>query len=170
MRREAVQKALQGWRVKRTEFKRKALAMRIECDRTDEFKLFSLPRASATMAVSAQEKQPVVVSKNKPVRSEAYRRLVASLACCHCKLEGYSQCAHEDQNKGAATKTDDRRSYPACGPHHHEPGCHHLVGTARIYPKEKRRELEAKWVLETQREILKQGLWPKRVPKPEGLE
>ena len=34
------------------------------------------------------------VAKAAPVRSEAYRRLVASLPCIACGIQGYSQAAH----------------------------------------------------------------------------
>ena len=34
------------------------------------------------------------VTKDAPVRSEAYRRAVASLPCINCGIQGYSQAAH----------------------------------------------------------------------------
>lgn len=38
---------------------------------------------------------PVVpIEKENPVRSERYRRAVASLPCAYCGIEGYSQAAH----------------------------------------------------------------------------
>ena len=33
------------------------------------------------------------VEKESPLRSEAYRRAVASLPCIHCGIDGYSQCS-----------------------------------------------------------------------------
>lgn len=47
-------------------------------------------------------------------RSEAYRRLVASLPCAHCGLAGYSNACHADQGKGMGIKSDDRTCWPGC--------------------------------------------------------
>lgn len=44
------------------------------------------------------------IAKQIQMRSEAYRRAVASLPCANCGIEGYSQQAHEngpDKAKGA---------------------------------------------------------------------
>lgn len=135
-------------------------------DRSDEFASVVLERPRAVMATGLAEEPPRKAKKENPLRSEEYRRLVADMACAHCKLVGFSQAAHEDAGKGGALKSDDRRIYPACGPRYMEPGCHYLIGTQRIYPKAKRRELERKWVIETQQEVLRRGLWPAGLPKP----
>ena len=78
-------------------------------------------------------KQPIV-------RSEAYRRLVASLPCYRCGIEGYSQAAHADAGKGMGIKTDDLTVYPLCGERRETPGCHFVVG--RLFTKAERREFE----------------------------
>lgn len=44
------------------------------------------------------------VTKDAPVRSEAYRRAVASLPCINCGVPGHSQCAHSNSGKGAGIK------------------------------------------------------------------
>ena len=44
------------------------------------------------------------IEKSAPVRSEAYRRAVASLPCINCGVPGYSQCAHSNSGKGAGIK------------------------------------------------------------------
>ena len=44
------------------------------------------------------------VHKAAPVRSEAYRRAVASLPCINCGVPGHSQCAHSNSGKGAGIK------------------------------------------------------------------
>ena len=48
---------------------------------------FRAPQPVATTPV-------VQVPKDAPVRSEAYRRAVASLPCIACGIQGYSQAAH----------------------------------------------------------------------------
>lgn len=62
------------------------------------------------------------------VRSEPYRRYIASLPCYRCGIHGYSQAAHADEGKGMGLKTDDLTCYPLCGPRTGEPGCHEFVG------------------------------------------
>lgn len=62
------------------------------------------------------------------VRSEPYRRYIASLPCYRCGIHGYSQAAHADEGKGMGLKTDDLTVYPLCGPRWQETGCHEFVG------------------------------------------
>lgn len=103
--------------------------------------------------------------KAKPVRSEAYRRLVAALPCAHCFVFGRSQAAHADQTKGLGTKTDDRTCYPACGPAEGHPGCHWLIGTSGHIQREERRALEQLYAKQTRAKIINRGLWPPGLPK-----
>lgn len=152
--------------LRRTGFARKIPAPQPRRDRSEEFASFKSERPRARLAVLLGGEIPRPVAKDKPVRSKAYRQAVASLACVRCGISGYSQCAHEDIDKGGGRKADDRRSYPACGPRLGEPGCHYLIGTARIYPKHERRALEDKWVRQTQQELIRRGIWPKSVPQP----
>ncbi len=64
------------------------------------------------------------VPKVVPLRSESYRRFVASQECFLCRLEGFSQCAHENLGKALQGKVCDSRTWPGCGPHHGLVGCH----------------------------------------------
>lgn len=84
--------------------------------------------------------------KSRPLRSKAYRRYVASQECFGCGVEGYSQCAHEEQGKGLALKSDDLRAFPLCCTRVGIVGCHYehtmLIGMMR----DDRRELEALYV------------------------
>lgn len=93
--------------------------------------------------------------KSKPVRSEAYRRAVASLPCWLCCVCCYSQAAHGDQGKGLGIKACDLTCWPACGPHDDEPGCHWLVGTSGRYSRDERRELEQKAAADTRALLVK---------------
>ena len=71
---------------------------------------FRAPQPVATTPV-------VQVPKDAPVRSEAYRRAVASLPCAICGVPGYSQCAHSNSGKGAGIKASDLDSFPLCTVH-----------------------------------------------------
>lgn len=85
-------------------------------------------------------------AKARPLRSKAYQKYVASQECFRCGIENLSQCAHEEQGKGLALKSDDRRSFPLCCTRIGIVGCHYehtmLIGMTR----DERRELEAIYV------------------------
>lgn len=94
------------------------------------------PRGVVVSAAGGSEAVP----KDEPVRSEAYRRLVANLHCDRCYRPGPSQAAHSDSasdGKGMALKACDLSCYPLCPP------CHVLVGGSGFLGKEGRREYEA---------------------------
>ncbi len=106
------------------------------------------------------------VEKAAPVRSEAYRRAVASLPCVICRTPGNSQAAHANTGKGMGLKACDLTCFPACGPRPGVPGCHAALDQGALFTKAVRRELEPVWAADTQRRILAMGLWPKGVPYP----
>ena len=106
------------------------------------------------------------VEKESPLRSEAYRRAVASLPCIHCGIEGYSQCAHANTGKGTGTKSSDTESFPLCACQPGRRGCHSLFDQGALFSKEARRAKEAEWVAKTRLQILSSGLWPARLPVP----
>lgn len=58
--------------------------------------------------------EPVAATKAAPVRSESYRRWVASLPCVVCRIEGYSQAAHPNQGRGLGQKASDLECFPLC--------------------------------------------------------
>lgn len=104
-----------------------------------------------------------------PLRSEAYRRAVASLPCINCGVPGYSQCAHSNSGKGAGIKASDLDSFPLCTVHPGADGrlvqgCHENFDQGAMFTKAVRRELEPVWAADTQRRILAMGLWPKALP------
>ena len=100
------------------------------------------------------------MEKDNPLRSEAYRRLVAALPCAHCGIHEYSQAAHADQGKGAHIKSDDRTCYPACAPRMGVIGCHALIGMTGSMPRDVRRALEQEYAARTRELIVNAGLWP----------
>ena len=69
---------------------------------------------TANVALVSLSAPTAQVEKENPLRSEAYRRAVASLPCIHCGIEGYSQCAHANTGKGTGTKSSDTESFPLC--------------------------------------------------------
>ena len=112
------------------------------------------------------------VEKAAPVRSEAYRRAVASLPCINCGVQGHSQCAHSNSGKGAGIKASDLDSFPLCTVHPGADGrlvqgCHENFDRGALFTKAVRRELEPVWAADTQRRIKAMGLWPKGVPVPD---
>ena len=56
----------------------------------------------APQPVATTSAEPV--TKDAPVRSEAYRRAVAALPCINCGIQGYSQAAHGSAGKGMGLK------------------------------------------------------------------
>ena len=74
------------------------------------------------------------IAKQIQMRSEAYRRAVASLPCAHCGIEGYSQHAHENDGKGKGMKVDDRRAMPLCCTRPGIEGCHAAFDGYHLLP------------------------------------
>lgn len=98
------------------------------------------------------------ISKDNPHQHEGYMRVVRLMSCAHCGLPGPSQFCHSDEGKGTGIKSDCRLGWPGC------PACHVKVGTARIYPKQERRELEAYMAAKTRAAVLAANNWPKNLP------
>jgi hypothetical protein len=136
-------------------FQRKTLAPRV-CKQVDH----TPPRASNLRMADARSfmRIPVEVPKDEPLQHAGYMNLVRAMACIRCKHPPRSQFCHSDEGKGTAIKSDCRLGWPGCA------DCHFVVGTARIYTKQKRRELEAMFAKKTRDAIRAAGLWPKRLP------
>jgi hypothetical protein len=79
--------------------------------------------------------------KQRPIRSEPYRRYVASFACFGCGISGFSQCAHDNTGKGMAQKVCDSRTFPLCGPRYGLIGCHQQFDLCIEMTRDERREL-----------------------------
>jgi hypothetical protein len=100
----------------------------------------------------------VQVPKDGALRSEAYRRYVAAQECFFCRVQGFSQAAHENLGKGLSLKVCDSRTFPVCAPHWGLIGCHQsfdlgLDGLTR----DERREMGAKAVAEMQARAVAAG-------------
>ena len=106
------------------------------------------------------------IPKSAPVRSEAYRRDVASLPCVICGFAGQSQAAHGSGAgtavcKGMGLKSCDLTCFPACALK-----CHPALDQGALFSKVVRHQLEPVWAADTQRRIHAMGKWPKGVPYP----
>lgn len=88
--------------------------------------------------------------KARIVRSESYRRWVASLPCIACGIEGFSQAAHANHGKGLGMKTCDLMTFPLCAPHGFHMGCHAMHDQCLDMTRDERRELEARYVSRVQ--------------------
>ena len=103
------------------------------------------------------------LEKSAPVRSEAYRRAVASLPCINCGIQGYSQAAHlPPEAKGM--KQSDLLTFPLCCTRVGIAGCHQDYDQYRLFPRAAAMAVGRAWAADTQRRILAMGLWPKALP------
>lgn len=96
----------------------------------------------------------VVVPKLFLLRSEPYRRWVASLPCIVCRIEGFSQCCHSNQakhGKGKGRKAGDQFTWPACGARPGHMGHHTEHDLCINMTKDERDALEDDYIDQTQR-------------------
>lgn len=145
--------------MKRTAFKTRTLNR----EARDPDRLRSVPTVTpgAFRAPSAVHADPAAqVPKAAPVRSEAYRRAVASLPCAICGIAGHSQAAHANTGKGMGMKACDLTCFPACGPRPGFQGCHAALDQGALFLKAVRREMEPVWALDTMRRLQVLGLVP----------
>ena len=98
------------------------------------------------------------IEKENALQHAGYMGLVRAMPCAHCGRAPRSQFCHTDETKGMGIKTDCRKGWPGCD------DCHYLIGTKRIYPRDERRALEARFAAETRAAVLAAGLWPKTLP------
>lgn len=152
--------------MRRTGFKSRAK----QRSQRDPDRLRSMPTVTpgAFRAPQPVATTPVVqVPKDAPVRSEAYRRAVASLPCAYCGIEGYSQHAHENDGKGARLKVDDRRAMPLCCSRPGIEGCHVAFDQYRLVPggRDAHADLGRALAEQTRNRLNALGLWPAGVPQ-----
>lgn len=107
----------------------------------------------------------VAVEKENPLRSEAYRRLVAAMPCAHCLKPHRSQHAHENDGKGKAQKLDDRRGMPLCADEPGQVGCHTRFDRYQLIPggRPAHVALGKKLAAQTRAAVLASGKWPKNL-------
>lgn len=102
------------------------------------------------------------IEKESPVRSEAYRRLVASLPCISCHKLDRSQHAHENEGKGKSLKLDDRRAMPLCADEPDQEGCHTKFDHYRLVEGGREAHIEQgrSWSERTRDWVIDHDLWP----------
>ena len=152
--------------MKRTGFKPRAPRR----EQRDPDRVRSVPTVSdgAWRTPRAVDAMPAAqVRKAAPVRSEAYRRAVASLPCINCGVPGYSQCAHSNSGKGAGIKASDLDSFPLCCTRVGIPGCHQDYDQYRLFPRDAAMTVGRAWAADTQRRIKAMGMWPNNLQFPE---
>ena len=108
------------------------------------------------------------VEKSAPVRSEAYRRLVAAMPCVICGMVGYGQAAHGSTGKGMGIKASDLELFCLCADRPGVRGCHGQFDQGALFTKSVRHELEPVWAADTRRRIHAMGLWPTGVPNQDS--
>jgi hypothetical protein len=84
--------------------------------------------------------------KALPVRSEAYRRWIATLPCFACGIEGYSQAAHPNYGRGLGQKASDLDCFPLCCTRPGHMGHHYEHDNLIGMDRETRRELERRYI------------------------
>lgn len=139
---------------------------RPERERTPQ-PLYRLARPCQAATVSGAA---VPVPKAAPVRSETYRRLVASLPCMLCGIEGFSQHAHGNNGKGMALKVCDLFSFPLCVDRPGQRGCHSQLDQGALFPRDVRREVEKEWARRTVLFIISAGRWPAELKVPDWAQ
>lgn len=102
--------------------------------------------------------------KRTTVRSESYRRLVASLPCKACGIQEYSQAAHVPPD-GKGMKQDDREIFALCCTRIGVTGCHQDFDQYRMFPRYQAMTVARAWADDTRRQIEAMGVWPKNLPK-----
>lgn len=159
--------------MKRTPFRRAATSTTPETEQEREQRLIDKARRAMNSVVpraanlGSRPTAAAPIPKAAPVRSESYRRAVATLPCAICGVHGYSQAAHANQGKGMGMKACDLTCFPACGPRPGFQGCHAALDQGALFLKAVRRELEPVWAADTRRKIQAMGLWPKGLPVPD---
>jgi hypothetical protein len=101
--------------------------------------------------------------KENAVYHEGYRRIVASLPCIICGIEGRSQAAHPPPS-AKGRKEDDRKTFPLCAPAPDHIGCHTLFDQYKLFTAEETRARAVLMGIETRYEVMTRGLWPKDLP------
>lgn len=106
----------------------------------------SKARETVVSIVDTHRVLVIPIEKMNPLRSESYRRFVASFPCFDCGISGYSQCAHENVYKGLSMKVGDDRTFPLCGPRFGLLGCHQEFDLGLGLDRDERRDQGRVWV------------------------
>lgn len=128
----------------------------------------AIPESQRRSASFTRADEPAAaIEKDAPVRSEAYRRLVAALPCINCQRIGHSQHAHTNgAAKGKSIKNDDRDAMPLCADDYGLLGCHSRFDRYALFlDRDEHRRMGAQWAAQTRRLIESLGQWPANLPR-----
>jgi len=98
-----------------------------------------------------------MIAKENPLRSVRHRRVIASLGCSMCGMEGFTQAAHVNYGKSIGQKACDSLTFPMCQ------WCHQFLDQSGKLSKVARRNLEASYVNRTRSLLIRRGMWPEFV-------
>lgn len=94
------------------------------------------------------------IPKAKQFRDGKYLRLIASMPCFSCGVEGRSQAAHSNlpkHGKGWAQKASDYATFPLCCERPGVVGCHSLFDQGVIVTKLNKEAMTDFWVASAQK-------------------
>ncbi len=150
--------------VVQTEDRHAARAARMLVSGRETQSLVALVGRAALVSVDTPTSHPI--EKERPLRHEGYRRLVASLPCMWCGRQGRSNHAHENAGKGKGMKVDDRRAMPLCVDDMGKHGCHTAFDRYALIDggREAHVELGKQMANQTRQLIRAAGKWPKGLP------
>lgn len=98
--------------------------------------------------------------KTKPHRDEKYRRLIATMPCFSCGIDGYSQVAHSNlskHGKGGAQKASDYATFPLCCERLGVVGCHSMFDQGLIVTKLHKEAVTEFWIASAQKRAKQAG-------------
>lgn len=84
-------------------------------------------------------------------RSEPLRRLVASLPCMECGLEGHTQASHRNEGKAMGAKTSDALLAALCT------GCHSWLDQGKDMTQAERRDFWNRACIKTYQALIESG-------------
>ena len=128
------------------------------------------PREAPCAIADTRARMVLPLPKHEYLRSEPYRRWVASQDCAHCKRAGPSQAAHSDagaDGKGMGIKADDSALWPGCADGPLRVGCHTFICSTANFSRDESHTLAAFYIWRTQLKATAEGAWPKGWPLPE---
>ena len=101
----------------------------------------------------------IAFPKSKPWRSPRHRRLVASLPCAACGIEGYGQCAHSNAGKAMGMKSSDILTFSLCCDRPGIRGCHSLHDQGGAMTREERTQKEWEYCDQKRATFIRKGWW-----------
>jgi hypothetical protein len=118
---------------------------------------FSAPAVMA--AVVPVPKDPA------PMRSKLYLRLVASLECFNCRIQGHSQAAHPNNGKAKGRKACDSLTFPMCCVSGRD--CHTRLDHYKLVSRADMPDFERRAYQWTVRTLVTRGIWPALMELPD---